>query len=465
MNVLLAAALLQVSTVAGNLPAAVDTSTVTRIEWLSGDVAQQDGAVDCQVGLPRAWLCSDRSADDVGVAVIETTTQQIGFVVKNRSGVIASDVAAWGRLVRVVPVAELANISVAALKVERPMLRPNTLVLDVVPIADVRVWPVSSTSFWLAGNDRAAIGFIRVAANDNASHDEPIERVSADAADKVFTVWLQPPVSIDGRVESQSGEPVAGALVDLFALVPNEEPQPTPPSKEVDVMRTATTQTGQAGEFTFDGLETRQYKVVIVDFMHGRTEMWTQGGASVVARLKDPRKATGRVLRQQLPAVGVAVRFIPDATAWRESRDPSAHLTLDSSTSEDGRFVLTLPPSADGTIQFSDKDGAVKRIRLTAGTNSSEIALGDIVLSDLISVDLQTDVPDCVLSAIGPAGANGFSIVRARGSGIFQSLDLPEAGQWLLRAECGGASRRVTPASVEISATGEPSTRAIHIAE
>lgn len=184
-----------------------------------------------------------------------------------------------------------------------------------------------------------------------------------------------------------------------------------------------------------------------------------------MARLRSPRTATGRVLRQKLPAVGVVVRFIPDATAWRDSRDPSAHLTLDTTTDEDGRFVLTLPPSADGTIQFADKDGAVKRIRLTTAAISSEIALGDIVLGDLISVELQTDVPGCALSAIGPAGAAGFSIVRARSSGISQSFDFPEVGQWLMRAECGGASRRVIPPSVEISATGEPSTRAIHIGE
>src|SRR5579864_2491690 len=115
MSIVLAAVLLQVTTLSGDLPARVDVSSVTRVQWLSGDAAQRDSSINCEVHLPHAWLCREASPTDVGVAVVETVNQQIGFVVKGRGGVIASDIAAWGRLIHVVPLDDTVDVTVTAL--------------------------------------------------------------------------------------------------------------------------------------------------------------------------------------------------------------------------------------------------------------------------------------------------------------------------------------------------------------
>jgi hypothetical protein len=267
-------------------------------------------------------------------------------------------------------------------------------------------------------------------------------------------------------VESSSGSVVPGALVDLVTLRPGEPP-PTPATmNDADVMRVAEGRTDEDGAFEFDGLESKFYRVGVVDFEQGRGEQWVNAaGPPIVIRLKAPSTATGRVLRQKLPAPGTVVRFVPDAGAWRDSRDPAAHLTLDVSSDDDGRFVLRLPSSAEGSIQFRASDGATKRVRLPRLANASEIALGDVVLEELIQAEIQTDMPGCVLSAVGPADAPGFSIVRARSAGIVHSLQLPEPGQWLMQIECGGVRRRVSPPVIEVSAKGALSTYNLHVVD
>ena len=106
---------------------------------------------------------------------------------------------------------------------------------------------------------------------------------------------------------------------------------------------------------------------------------------------------------------------------------------------------------------------ATRRVPLPHVTDVPEIALGDVVLEELIEVEIQTDVPGCVLSAMGPAGTPGFSIVRARSAGVVHSLQLPEPGQWLMQVDCGDVPRRVSPPAIEVSGKGELSTHSLHI--
>jgi hypothetical protein len=396
---------------------------------------------------------------DVGVVLIQAGVE-IGFVAFGTHGAVASGMAKWGRLIRVITAGDEEDISASALQIDRPAVRPNTRTLGVVPDNETHVWPVSPTAFWVVGSSRRSDAFIRFEAKQSARHDEPLERVMEGAAEAPMTIPLQLPVALEGRVELSSGAPVPGAIVDLLALRPSDFTEPERAAlNAADVMRIAEGRTDADGKFEFDGLESRLYKVAVVDFEHGRGEQWTNAaGPLLVVRLKAPSKATGRVLRQSLPVQGVVVRFVPDASAWRDSRDPAAHLTLDTSTDDSGRFALTLPPAAAGAVQLTAPEGATKRIPLPNIPNVSEIVLGDVVLEDLILVELQTDVPDCVVSAVGPAGVAGFSIVRARSVGIVHSLQLPEPGQWLMQAECGGVQRRVSPRALEVSSKGELST-------
>jgi hypothetical protein len=452
------------SVLSGELPPQLEANSVTRVVFLPAD----DEAIvrkDCALQPPRGWLCGGRLPGDVGVVLFQAGSE-IGFVALGLHGVVSTGVARWGRLIRVVPAVEADEVSAGAFILDRPGVRPNTRTLSVATDGDTHVWPLSPSVFWVAGMAGHQDAFIRFEAKSSARHDEPLERVMEGAPDTPLIVALQVPLVLNGRVESSSGSVVSGALVDVFARRPGETAEPTLAMlNAADVVRVAERRTDADGAFAFDGLEAQLYKVTVVDFERGRGEQWTNAaGPPIVVRLKTPSKATGRVLRHKLPVPGVVVRFVPDADAWRESRDPTAQLTLDVSTDDDGKFVLTLPSSAEGSIRLAAADGATRRIPLPRLANVSEIALGDVVLEELIQAEIQTDLPGCVLSAVGPVGA-GFTIVRARSAGIVHSMQLPEAGQWLMQIECGGVPRRVSPQAIEVSAKGELSTYSLHVLE
>jgi len=60
----------------------------------------------------------------------------------------------------------------------------------------------------------------------------------------------------------------------------------------------------------------------------------------------------------------------------------------------------------------------------------------------------------CVLTAVGPVGGLGLTIVRASATGAVHSFDIPEPGQWYLGAQCGDRGYDVDPLIVEIAPTG-----------
>ena len=411
-------------------------------------------------------MCHVESLDAVGVVLVETATD-VGFVVKGSAGLSASGVAPWGRMIRADPRGRDVDVAAMAFGINRPRGRPNTRSFDIAPNGDVRIWPVGRRAFWVAGKPRSPGDkdvFVRITADGAARHDEPLEQVLAGSADTPFDVFLQQPLSLHGRVETPSGIPAPGAVVDLFARRPSDQSQPTPEVlRTADVMRVAEMRTDSDGGFVFDELETQPYKVAAVDFEQGRHELWTTiDGTLLVVRLRAPAKAIGRVLRANVPVPGVEVRFIPDEAAWRDSRDPADHLTLNATTDDGGRFALALPPDGTGQIQLRAPDGASARVALPRTTKSSDVVLGDVVLEEPIDVEIQTDKSGCTMWAVGPVGI-GLSIVRARSDGIVHALQLPLSGRWLLQVECGNAPRSVVPPMIDVSARGEVSTRSLHV--
>jgi hypothetical protein len=464
MTIALATFALQLGAFSGELPSAIDAASVAQITWIAADAAAAGQHDDCYVEAPRAWICPGVSGGEAGVVVVQTGAG-VGFVLIGERGPIASGVSTSGRLVRVTAPQENAIVTAVGLTIDRPSVRPKTRSLDVVVEPQIHVWPVTRTALWIAGIDQTPDAFVRFTSEGAASHDEPLDRLTADVPQVPLTIALPLPVSLDGRVESAAGDGVDGAVVDLFALRPGTPGQLTPEElKSEDLIRVGETRTDGSGRFAFAGLEARSYKVAVTDFSRGRGEQWSDSaGSPVLVRLHAPSQLTGRVLRGVLPAPGVVVRFRPDALAWRASSDPAAHLTLDASTDDAGRFSLVLPPSADGSVQFTATDGASTRIRLPATSRSGDIALGDVVLQSPIGVEVQTDAAGCTLAAVGPAGVAGFAIVRAQDAGVVHALQLPEPGLWLLQVECAGVQRRVSPSAIDVSAKGELSTTSVHV--
>jgi len=440
-------AIAQLAPLAGDLPPEMDPSTILSVTWLPGTADGGERAGECAVRLPRHWMCPGTDSADAGVVVIDVDNGIAAIaIVKHNSS--SPGTARWGRLVRVSTPAEAdrPGIGIASLRVARPPNRPNTTTFDVVSEEGVRILPVSPTAFWLSSDEVSPDAFVSVTATRHAVNDPLI-------------VDLQPAVSIEGRIESASGEVVPDASVDLLKPFPGAPAGLSPQElKRVPLVRVGQTRSDAFGHFEFQGVSVGQYKVTVTDFARGRSETWTAAGGPLLSiQLKSPAVVTGRVIRGDLPVSDVTVRFLPDAERWRDSTDTASHLTAEVMTDDAGRFVLALPPVSDGALQLVATDGASMRVRLPPSVSSSakaEVRLGDLRLVDPMPVEVRTDVSGCRIAAVGPAGGPGFTIVQAESRGIVHLLRLPEPGQWLMQVECAGVQRRVTPPGIEVTEKG-----------
>lgn len=470
---LIVIAMLQSASISGNLPAGVwPLDPPGRVLWLSAHESDDGRRHECVLSTDARWSCPSVPVGESGVAVI-VGNGAIGYVVEGHTGPIANGTADWGRLVRVAPggpggsdVENLSDLRVSSWTVDRPLNRPNTLKLDAIPDAAFQVIKVSATSYWVSGPLPSPDAFLRVEGSNIARHDTPMASLAEGPPDSPFVTQVTSGTSISGRVETRSGEPVEGAWIELFTKAPaadnilsDEKSLATIP-----VVRLAAVNADGEGRFEFSGLENGPYNVVATAFSRGRLSRWTTTTSPpLLMRLEPPARVTGRVLRQKLPARNVTVRFVPTATAWRNSDDPSAHLTADVTTDESGRFALPLPPRPAGDIQFIATDGASTRILLPALSDLGEIAVGDVALPELIAVEIRANVPGCRMTAVGPAGALGFAVVPARVTSTIYQFDLPEAGQWFLDAECSGQHVSIQPSAIQVRSTRSLAVFDVHV--
>jgi hypothetical protein len=446
--------------ISGNIPRGVEPAAPpARIFWIPAKTSPEDGRDECVFTAATGWSCPSVPAGESGVVVI-VGDGLIGYVVLGPAGAARSGRAEWGRLVRIAPGGiapeSLGDLRISSWTVDRPASRPNTQKLDVIPDPTLQVTKVSNTSFWISGPFPSTDAFLRLDGLGTA-----MLMVASGPLDSPFVIDAADGVSLMGRVQTRSGEPVDGALLELFAkaTADGQEPVDENALAKAPVLRLASVVADGEGRFEFSGLENGTYQVVATAFSRGRLARWTTTTSPpLVMTLEPPARATGRVVRQKLPAPGVKVRFVPASTAWRNSSDPSAHLTADVLTDDSGRFTIALPPQPSGDVQFIAPDGASTRLTLPALSNLSEVALGDVALPELIAVEIRADMAGCRMTAIGPAGALGLAVVPGRATSTIYQFDLPEPGQWFLDAECSGQHVSIQPPTIEVkSARSLPS--------
>jgi hypothetical protein len=449
--------------VSGNVPAGVGPSPAPgAILWLPAEMSPDDRAHECALTAVSRWTCPSVPGGERGVAVI-LGDGVIGYVVVGRAGAVWSGKAEWGRLVRIAPggigAERLGDLRVSPWTVDRPASRPNTLKLDVIPDTTLQVIKVSDTSFWVSGPFPSTDAFLRLDGPGIAQHDITTLTVASGPPGSPFVTDATNAVSIIGRVEARSGEPVEGALIELFAKAPGADDGQGDEKTlaKIPVIRLATVVADGEGRFELSGLENGTYQIAATAFSRGRLTRWTTTESPpLLMKLEPPARATGRVVRHKLPAAGVKVRFVPASAAWRNSSDPSAHLTSDVSTDQSGRFALALPPQASGDVQFIAPDGASMRITLPALSNLSEVSLGDVSLPERIAVEIRADVAGCLMTAIGPSGALGLGVVRGRATATIYQFDLPEPGEWFLDAECSGRQTSIQPPAIQVKSASSP---------
>jgi hypothetical protein len=444
---------LQAVAISGSVPPGAGSFEPTgHVLWVPAEQSRDDQRHECVLSATR-WSCPTVPHGESGVVIL-VGNGAIGYVVLGPPGPIASGNAEWGRLVRVVSglsVETLSDLRVSSWTVERPPSRPNTQKLDVVPDTTFQVVRISATSFWVSGPSPSSDAFLRLDGSGVAQHNTTMHALADGPLDSPFVIDATSGVAITGRVETRSGEPADGAVIELFARTPGGSDGPVDEKSlaNVPIVRLATTVADKEGQFEFGGLESGPYQVVATAFSRGRLARWTTTvSPPLLITLEPPATATGRIVRHKLPVPDVKVRFVPGQAAWRNSSDPSAHLTADVTTDESGRFTLPLPPTPSGDVQFIAPDGASKRISLPALSSLSEITLGDVALPELISVVLRADVAGCRLTAIGPTGALGFALATGRATATSYQLDLPEPGEWFLDAECAGQHASLQPSVI-----------------
>jgi hypothetical protein len=128
----------------------------------------------------------------------------------------------------------------------------------------------------------------------------------------------------------------------------------------------------------------------------------------------------------------------------------------ETSSGDDGLFALRLPPSHSGQIQIIALDGISTRISLPPSAKpDAAISLGDVSLPELRRVTIRLASPlACQLTAVGPLGRTGMTIVQAVAGVGVHWLAVPEAGEWALSALCDGVRRAVVPLVIVVPADG-----------
>ena len=447
--------LLALATIVGVVPR--ELVAPARVAWIGSDPSH---AIVCLLQSSARWACDGVPPDARGVVVI-VSDDGIAYITNGSSGVVNPVLRRWGRAIHLQAASgsdeDLARLQLTLHAPDRSSARPLTTrfvlrnsLMDVVRLA--------SDIFWVAGDEVESDAFLTLDAATFAATRIPLGTLLGGDVESPIYVTLTMPATLTGRVQDARGADVAGADVELFELLSTSvETQSVNDVLSQPQIRTGMTGTGGDGTFSFERLSTGPFVVAVTDASRGRgTAVVRSVAESVVIRLSPPLRTTGRVLRHQLPVAGARLRFVPDADAFRSSTDGRDLASQESASGSDGRFELVLPPVRSGMLQIVAPDGASIRVPVVGKGADHQLALGDIALPDPRRAIVRVLGADpCVLFAAGPLGRLGMTILRE--SAVSDNLhwfDVPEAGQWVLQADCQGHGATVDPPILLVSTDG-----------
>jgi hypothetical protein len=446
--------LLTALSIAGLIPSTLNA--VSRVVWVDPDLS---GTASCQVTDATHWQCDGLPDPARGIVVMigDGALAYRCVNVCDASGGGSAWLRAWGRLMVVTPggVApdDLYGIRLSAWKPDRSRVRINLRRFIPVEDSGTDVIPLSSTTFWVAGQSTDRDAFIALEGPAIASLRVTISKIAEGPPETPLFVGAAAPLALAGRVESAEGRDVEGSDVELYE--PLDETERNAPFESSPMIRRRQTRSDNNGAFIFDRIAAASYLLAVTDSSFGRATTRIESVTKpIVIRLAAPRRATGRVVRNRFPVAGARIRFVPTADVFVASADPLNLIAEETTTGGDGRFSLALPPDVHGVVQAIGPDSASARVPLIDGRGAAEFSLGDIELPEhlTLAVRLLEDNGSCTLSAIGPLSSLGFTIVRGTASGGVHWLDIPEAGEWALDAECGNERYTVQPTMVTVPA-------------
>jgi len=432
----------------------------SRAIWIADD-ASQDGR--CALVSPRQWACVGLGDAPRGVLIIVGAD---GVVRVNVGPSMAGSgaVRRWGRVVVVtdggINPDDLAQVSLEPWKPNRSRVRPRAMRFGRVREPAMDIVRVSNRMFWVAGNDVDTDTFLELDGPTVGSARLPASELMNGAPDLPLYLSAVAPASLTGRVQSSDGRDVDDVAVEIFeplSLVPDQRSEQL---ESLPLIQRAETRTDRNGAFTVDRLVSVPLLAIVNDPVRGRGAALVHVfGESIVVRLVQPVRATGRVLRHHIPVDGARVRFVPDADAYSSSGDPNDLLTGEQTTGGDGAFELPLPSIRSGAIQITAPDGTTARVVPSMLPMSKTVALGDIELPDHRRIALRlVDASGCLLAAVGPLGRLGMTTVQALPIGDLRIVDFPEPGEWALTIVCDRIRHAIDPPIIDVTPGGPERT-------
>lgn len=435
----------------GEIPRGIDVPS--RVLFIpAGDNPVESG---CDVRAGR-WICADVAAGSRGLVVFVGQDAIAWMVVGTEAR--AASAASWGRVIQVSPAAvtpaELHDLDLTPLKPDRPRLRPRTRQFMAIADDGVRVVKLSSSRFWVSGRVTDPDAFLLVEGPAIGSQRLPTARLPDEPVEQIVYVNATAPTVLQGYVQGSRGEDAYGADVDLMEMLEmSADPRL---ADDTPVIYRASTTVSADGSFRFDRVTGGPFRISARHAQLGHSAIWTTGATAPISiKLTPTPRVNGRVLRQKLPIAGARVRFVPDLATWAVAADPTDLVSVETTSRDDGTFVVAVPASRSGTIQILTMDGGGVRVAVPE-VRSGEFSVGDVAIPDGASLLVRLiDGEGCDLVAAGPIGVLGLVMVRATRSADLYRLDLPEHGAWMLEAECRGQLVHVEPAVITVPADSQ----------
>jgi hypothetical protein len=445
---------IETGTIGGAIPPGIVAPTSAL--WFD---AEAGAGGSCRLESTERWRCTGIPEPARGLVLLVSDTVVAALPVG--IGASGMSIKRFGRLFVIPPgtVAPADNgaVQLTPWRPERSSIR--TKVNRFVPIKDegVDVLRVSPGTFWIGADSVDPESYLAGDGPRTVSGPIALTTLLTGPPDvPVYLTTLSTPWTLSGDVRTADGLPVEDAYVELFqALPPGPDAEPVA-FEARSMVRVAETRSQADGRFAFDRLPPPPLLAAVRHSTEGRGVAVVSGAVDAVTiRLAAPARVTGRVLRRGLPVRAARVRFVPSASALIDSADPRELLADERTTAGDGRFALQLPPSHAGEIQIVAPDGVSVRLPLPSIGIAQEVGLGDINLTEPRRLTVRLLEPiSCTLSAVGPLGGLGLTIVEATAAGHLHWFELPEPGRWTIAASCAGKAFGLVPSTVDVAPSG-----------
>ena len=447
-------------TVRGVFPSAATTGS--RLAWIAS-VPATDGWPVCGPASFGEWECIGVPLDVGGVVVFPDSIERFFAVAASderpstiqRVGVSA---APWGRMLHAVGpgLDGLSDADVVALRSRRSPWRSDArrILFDRDP--HVTILRLGGGSYWISGADMSPGTVLQIAGDGIAMTTLLFDGWERGPPGLPHVVRLDSPVVARGRVVTVRGNRVPGALVSVSSAVP--QPERGRGTSDIEHPRwraIAEVVTDDDGFFQVPGLGRGEYEFFALHPLQGRaTVVRVIDGDPFIIRLEPPKRVVGHAVKRGVPAPNIPVRVLPVLSQFTGSGDSSELIAADVVTDEEGRFALALPTR--GTLSLivgTPASGIARRLLGPVGRLPPHTDVGVIDIPERRALFARLDGhAHCELSAVGPFGSIGVTVIAAArvGPGVSR-FDLPEPGRWILNLACASREVVIVPTYADVT--------------